>query len=111
MNIADLNKRITIQYEVKTADGMGGFTVVWTDLMSIWAAIWPVSAKEIVQSMQPVMEITHRIRVRYQRTDIKPQYRIKFTDTVKGDRYFNIISIINPNERQEWLDILAKEAA
>ncbi len=109
--IGDLNKRITIQYKVKTADGMGGFDIVWTDLMTIWAAIWPVSAKELVRSMLPSMEITHRIRVRHQRTEIKAQYRIKFTDTVKGDRYFNIISIINPNEKHEWLDIIAKEAA
>jgi len=107
--IGKMNKRITIQYEVSTADGMGGFSVVWTDLSTLSAAIWPVSANETLRSMQTSMEITHRIRIRYQRYDIKPQYRIKFTDTVKGDRYFNIISIINPNEHQEWLDLLCKE--
>ena len=107
--IGKLSKRITIQYPVSTADNMGGFTVTWSDYPMLWAAIWPVSAKEMVKSMQTSMEITHRIRIRYQRYDIKPSYRIKFTDTVKGDRYFNIISIINSNEKQEWLDILAKE--
>ena len=107
--IGKLNKRVVIQHPVSTADGMGGFTVVWTDLSTIWGGIWPVSAAEMVRSMQATMEITHRIRIRYQRYEIKPSYRIKFTDTVKGTRYFNIASIVNPDERQEWLDILAKE--
>jgi len=103
-NIADLNKRITLQYETKTADGMGGFDVVWTDLATVWAAVWPISANEIVQSMQTNMILSHRIRIRY-RSDLTSAYRIKF-----GSRYFNIVSLINPNERGEWLDIMAKES-
>lgn len=103
--IGNLNKRITVQYETRVADGMGGFNTTWTDLADVWAAIWPVSAKETISSMQNVMEISHRIRVRY-RSTILPSYRIKF-----GTRYFNIVSIINPNEKNEWMDILAKEIA
>ena len=102
--IGDLNKRITIQYPSEVADVYGGSTTTWTELCNIWAAIWPTSAREVIRSMQNVMEITYRIRIRY-RSDILPNYRIKF-----GTKYFNIVSIINPNERGEWLDILAKEA-
>lgn len=105
MRIGDLNKRVTIQYETKTADGMGSFTVSWTDLKTVWAAIWPVSANEQVQGMKETMTITHRIRIRY-RSDVLSSYRIQF-----GSRYFNIVSMVNPNEKGEWLDILAKEAA
>lgn len=107
--IGKLNKRITIQEPTETSDGMGSFTTVWSDLHTLSGAIWPVSANELVRSMQTTMEITHRIRIRYQRWEVKPKYRIKFTDAVKGARYFNIVSITNPNEKQEWLDILAKE--
>lgn len=109
MFIGDLNKRIVIQTPTSTADGMGGFTIVWGNYQQLWAAIWPMSAKEMVKSMQVSMEITHRIRIRYQRYQIKPKYRIKFKDSVIGNRYFNIIAITNPSERQEWLDIMAKE--
>jgi len=107
--IGKLNKRIKIQVKTQTSDEMGGFTETWSDLATIWAAIWPTSAAEFIRSDQATMESTHRIRIRYQRFEIKPSHRIKFTDTVGGDRYFNIVSIINPNERQEWLDIMAKE--
>jgi len=102
--IGDLNKRITIQYPTRVSDGMGNFTETWNDSDTIFAAIWPVSAKEQIQSMQNVMEITHRIRIRY-RSVLRPDWRLKF-----GTRYFAILSVINQNERNEWLDLLCKEA-
>lgn len=100
----DLNKRVTIQYQTKTPDGMGGFTTTWTDHATIWAAIWPVSAREAIQANAATMVITHRIRVRY-RSVFKASWRLKY-----GDRYFAIVSIIDPNMSHEWLDIMAKEA-
>jgi SPP1 family predicted phage head-tail adaptor len=105
MEIGKLNKRVTLQYSTRTPDGMGGFSLVWNSITpDIWAALWPVSASETVQSNQQVMTISHRIRIRY-RSVLKPNYRIKY-----GNRYFAIVSIINPEERNEWLDILVKEA-
>jgi len=65
----------------------------------------PVSAKEMMQTDRTVMTITHRIRIRFRNT-VRASWRIKF-----GNRYFNIESILNPNERNEWLDIMAKEVA
>ncbi len=104
MRIGDLKKRITLQSMTKTADGMGGFSIVWKDEAIISAAIWPVSASEQVQAMQTTMTISHRIRVRY-RTNVRASYRVNF-----GTRYFNIVSIINPNEANKYLDIMVKEA-
>ena len=103
MPIGDLNKRITIQAATKVNDDMGGFIIAWADIDTIWAAIWPIGAKELILSMQNVMEITHRVRIRY-RSVLRPEWRLKF-----GTRYFAILSIINPNERNEWLDLICKE--
>ena len=104
MLIGDLNKRVTIQYTTKVSDGMGHFTETWIDACTVFAAIWPNSAKEMVQSMQTDMVTSHRIRIRY-RSVLRPSWRIKF-----GLRYFNIISILNPNEKNEYLDIMARES-
>jgi len=104
MRSGDLNKYITIQHPTKASDGMGGFTETFTDADSVFAAIWPISATELVRSMQQTMEITHRIRIRY-RSAFRPDWRIKF-----GNRYFNIVSIINPNEKNELLDLMCREA-
>ncbi len=105
MKSGDLKKRITLQYQTKAPDGMGSFTTTWVDHATVWAAIWPISASEQVQAMQTVMTMTHRIRIRY-RSVLKASWRIKF-----GTRYFNIVSIINPNIENEMLDLMCKEAA
>ena len=100
---SDLKKRITIQSQARTADGMGGWTETWATLTTVWAAVWPVSAREILKAGQTSMEITHRVRIRY-RAGVLASYRILY-----GTRYLSIVSIINPSERGEWLDLLCKE--
>jgi SPP1 family predicted phage head-tail adaptor len=105
MDTGDLNKRVVIQAQTKTPDGLGGFVVVYSDLATVWAAIWPVSATERVSANTITLINTHRIRIRY-RMGFKSSWRIKF-----GNRYFSIVSIINPNEANEYLDLMCKEAA
>lgn len=104
MRIGDLNKLISIIGTTRIGDSMGGFTETDATIASnIWAAIWPLSASEQIRSMQPTMEISHRIRIRY-RSAFRPDWRIKF-----GARYFDVKGIINPNERNEYLDLMCKE--
>jgi SPP1 family predicted phage head-tail adaptor len=105
MNAGSLNKYITLQQSTRVSDGMGGFTLTYADVASLWAAIWPISANETVAANATTMVVSHRIRIRY-RSVLKASWRIKF-----GARYFAIVGIINPNERCEWLDILCKEAS
>lgn len=105
MRIGDLNKRVWLQYQTRTPDGMGGATVAWTDAAEVWAAVWPVNATEQIQAGQQAMTITHRIRMRY-RPDLRGHWRIRY-----GSRYFAIVGIINPNERGAMLDVLCTEAA
>jgi len=109
MTIGSLNKRIDIQAQTKASDGAGGFTTTWVSVLpsgtKIAAAIWPVSANEVIQAQAATMISTHRIRVRY-RSVMRAGWRI-----VYGARSFNIVSIINPNMENKWLDLLCKEAS
>lgn len=102
---SELNKRVTLQQPSKTPDGMGGFTVAWSDAATVWAAVWPIGANEIIQSDKPTMTVTHRIRIRH-RSVLKAGWRVYYMG-----RFFNIISIIDPNTAHRWLDLLCKEAA
>ena len=105
MPIGDLNKRVTIQYVTKASDGMGGTTDTWNDGDTIWAAIWPTSVTQTIASAQPLGTITHRMRIRY-RSNFKSTWRLKF-----GNRIFDIVGpAINPNEKNEYLDLMCKEA-
>jgi len=105
MKIGDLKKLINIEKQTIVNDGMGGQTVTWTThAANVWAAIWPISAKEIIKSDKEIMVVSHRIRIRY-RAGILSSMRIRY-----GSQYFNIVSIINQNMANRVLDILAKEA-
>ena len=104
MQSGDLNKRIEIQAATRVSDDMGGFGEVFSTIATVWAAIWPTSAKELTQSMQTDMVITRRIRIQY-RSTFRPSWRLKF-----GNRYFNIVSILNPNEKNEYLDLICRES-
>lgn len=105
MRIGDLNKQVILQHPTKAADTMSGLTVTWTTAATIWAAIWPVSASESIQAGGQAMTVTHRIRIRY-RSVIRAGWRISF-----GNKYYNIVSIIDQNMRHKVLDLLCKEAA
>ncbi len=104
MQIGSLNRRIDIQAPTKVAD-VTTFVSVLPAGTTIAAAIWPVSANEVVQANASVMIISHRIRIKY-RSVMKSNWRIKY-----GDRFFNIVSIIDPSMSHQWLDILTKEAS
>ena len=105
MRIGDLNKRVTWQYQSKVADGMGGWTISWVDTCTTWSGIWPISASEIIAANSTSMIVSHRIRIRY-RSTFKASWRGKF-----GNRYFSIVGITCPNEANEFLDVMCKEAA
>ncbi len=105
MRIGDLKKRITFLSDTKTSDGMGGYTTVPKNEATVFAAIWPTSSAEIVAANSISLVVTHKIRIRY-RSTIRASWRIKY-----GDKYYSIVSIINPNMSNKFLDIMAKEAA
>jgi len=99
----DLKHLITIKNTTTVADGIGGETETEATFLTCRAAIWPVSAKETMQSDQLEMQVTHRVRIDWQ-TGILPAMKI-----YHGTRALEIISVINVEERNVILDILAKE--
>jgi len=83
---------------------MGGFSENYVTSTTVFAAIWPTSSKELVALNATTFEITHKIKVRF-RSTISTACRVKF-----GTRYFAIVSMINPSEKNEHLELLCKEA-
>lgn len=105
MNVGSLNKRITIEAPTKAPDGMSGFTDIWTAVASdVPAAIWPVSGKEIIRGESVAAIATDRIVIRYRKV-MRTSWRISW-----AGKYFNIVSIVDPNRSHEWLHILCKVA-
>ncbi len=107
----DLKHKIIVQERTQTADGMGGFTDVWSDLYPTRAAIWPMKSSEVVDALKLEHKVDHKIRIRHPRTfEIKADMRVKWFDHIaKVDKYFNIISIINPDKRNVLLELICLE--
>lgn len=103
MKIAEMRHQIIIQEKIQTDDGMGGFTETLSTVHETWAAIWPISAKEMRENMRVEANITHNIRIRY-RTGVTHAMIILF-----GSRTFEIKGIVNVEERNIWLDMVCNE--
>jgi len=109
MRAGTLRRRITIQKKRIDKNTKGEQTVSWEDDATIWGAIWPLRGTEYFASQQIQSSVSHKIRIRYRTleddTKITPNCRIKHNT----NRYFNIISVIDPDERHIHLDLMCSE--
>lgn len=104
MEAGKLRHNIDIQQQVIGQDSYGEAINTWTNVYSsVYASVDPIRGREFFSGEKFNSEITHRIRMRY-KTGILPKMRIKF-----GNRYFDIENIINSEERNIMLEIMAKE--
>lgn len=104
---ARLRQRITLQARQLNAQGDGGYSENWTDVISVWAEVVPVERRvasvEGVTQERLVSTPVYRITLRY-REGITSDMR-----AVYDGRYFNIRSVICPNEANVVLQLLAEE--
>lgn len=98
-----LRHKLTLQQEIRTPDGAGGYTKSWEDVVDLWAEIIPVSGNEQLFGMQLQAKISHKILLRY-RTGIDAGMRLVFEN-----RAFNIRYSVNVAENNEILAVFADE--
>lgn len=113
--VSRLRHRLTLQQEVQTPDGGGGYSRTWTNVVDLWAEIISVSGsaaasagrggKEILFAGQLQSQITHRILLRY-RDGVTAGMRLVFEN-----RAFNIMYIADNAEDRDTLELLVIEGA
>jgi len=112
MQAGRLRHRLTIQTRMEVSDSMGGATVTWPEKywLTVWAAVWPIRGLEGVDAKSLEGKITHQIRMRYHTLNdgnpITTANRIYWKN--KGV-YYNIRSVINPDQKNISLEIMAEE--
>jgi len=106
MRAGKLRHKITIQYcpEPQSQDSYGAVIKNWSDYATVWASIEPARGREFWESQQINAEVTAKITIRYL-AGITPKMRVKY-----GSRIFEIISVINPEERNRELQLMVKES-
>lgn len=101
-----LRQRLTLQEELRTPDGSGGYTRSWKDIASLWAEIvpiFPLSNRELPFAGQLQSKVTHKILLRY-RGDVTTSHRLVFEK-----RVFNIRYAANAREDNETLELWVEE--
>ena len=105
MKTGDLRKQIALQQEHPTADGAGGYTLGWTTMTIVWGDIAPVTGREIYTAGHLEGHVTHKITLRW-RSDITVTTDMRL---IYNNRAFNICAVMNKDEANQWLEILAEE--
>ncbi len=105
MNAGQRNKRVTLQAPTKVPDNMGGSTVTWTDLVTVWASMRFPNYREMERITNAKLEtqVTHVCTMPYRR-GIRNSWRLKM-----DGRYFNILYTVNPSEANVELQIWCRE--
>lgn len=101
MRAGALRNRITIQENAALRESAGSQKPDWVDVCTDWAAIKPLSGRELIVSQAENSEISVRIVMRY-RAGITAAMRVVFGDTVYGI----VAPPINTDMRNEELQIM-----
>jgi len=101
--IGALRRRMTLEQQVRVADGGGGVTVTWTPLMDLWAELTGLSGTEQFVGEGLQGRVTHQIVIR-KRTDVAPAMRFRV-----GARLFFVVTVLGRDGPDPYLRILAEE--
>lgn len=103
MNIGKLRHRIILLKQVNEVNDYGASTQTWKRVATVWADVRPLSGREYFSAQQVQSEVTTQIWLRHL-DGIKPTMRVKF-----GKRLFEILSVLNTQERNISLQLMCKE--
>jgi SPP1 family predicted phage head-tail adaptor len=105
MRIGKLRKRVQLQHLARNQDSFGEAVSSYTPYATVWASVEPLQGRELEHAQQISAEVTHRVTIRYNAA-VTSEHRV-----VYGNRTLEIEAVINPEERNEMLVLMCKEAA
>jgi SPP1 family predicted phage head-tail adaptor len=104
----DLNRRVTLQQRSTSQDSFGERSQTWLDVMTVWAAIEPLSGRELELAQKLSSEVTHRLTVRYQ-SSLTDTRAVAGMRALYKSRIFNIQAAMNEDEANVRIHLLATE--
>jgi SPP1 family predicted phage head-tail adaptor len=109
MRSGQLRHKITIDLKTSTRDAYGGESVTWTTNIGVWAAIYPLRGSQYFAAAQVQGGISHKVRIRYATLGASTSIQRGYCRATFGDRVFTIQNVLNPEERNIFLDLLCVE--
>ena len=103
MRAGTLRTRVLIQQRALGRDGFGQQVTTWSTLSEAWAAIEPMSGRELELAQAVSAEVTHQVTIRY-RPGITQAMRI-----VYNGRVFDIHSVLDADMRHREMVLMCGE--
>lgn len=110
--VGQLDRRVFVEEPPDPTDAdniteAGEVSGDWTKFATKWAAIEPLTGRELFQAQQVQSEVTHRVRM-WHEAGITTDMRLRI-DGTNPARYLNILHVMSPLERKQELELLCKE--
>ena len=83
MRAGQLDQRVTVERLEEGVDELGQPVSTWIALVTVWAAVEPLTGREYIAAAAAVSEVTTRIRLRY-RPGITPADRVNHEGKLYG---------------------------
>lgn len=103
MRAGRLRHRVAIQQKSVTRDSYGGETITWPGVITVWASVEPLRGDEFIEAQRAGARVDTRIVMRYQ-SGIVPEMR-----ATEGSHTWDILSVINVEERDRELQLMCRE--
>ncbi len=103
MEAGHLRHRVRLEHYTQTANAVGDPVKAWVAVTEVWSHIEPLSGRELEWAQQQHAEAAIRVTLRY-RAGVDPTYRVMF-----GARTFEVLAVVNPDERNERLELMCRE--
>ncbi|SET83453.1 head-tail adaptor protein [Oceanicella actignis] len=105
-----LNRRLTLEEEVRAPDGAGGWTRAWRELGVLWAAVRARAGRELDEGGRALSRVSHRILVRA--APMGSAARPRADQRLREDgRVFRIRAVTEADARGRYLLCWADEEA
>lgn len=96
VKVDKLTKKVVIQSK-EAGNELDGVPESWNDVGNFWAMIQPLTGREYEQAQQMQSNTTHKIKTRWFE-GANSAMRL-----VRGNRVFEVESVVNEFERNRWL--------
>ncbi len=100
---SELRHRLVLEEIERVSDEGGGFSESWVAVATLWCDVRPIAGSEAVEADRLAGRVSHEIALRY-RPGVVPAMRFR-----GGARVFEIVSVIDVDERRRWLKCLCEE--
>lgn len=107
-----LTRRITLQQRATTQDTFGGQSITWTDVATVWAAVEPLTGRELLSAQAVQSTVSHQITIRYQAQFADPKQMAQMRAVMIKDgvtRLFNIHGSRDEGEKRQSIVLDAEE--